>query len=218
MRYAVAIIGMAAFCAAGCDEGGSDGGGSPTDIGILVLVDAEVPVPDAETPTPDARPIRDAQPVPDDLGAEDAALPVDAFVRPTVASCSDACDRYARCERLDEFFADAAACRARCDRLEAVGQAEGWWSCLRGETCGLIQLCRPPEPPLPTCDAICAATVGCGTAVPGDCAADCAANDAAYRACGAAVAEDCAEGADFVDCVTRFTAPECRDFCQRQVE
>lgn len=196
-----------------CDDGGEDGGG---DQGVLLLGDAEVPFADAEV---DAEPpvFLDAEPLPppdDDAGPDDAFVP-DAFIPPVITSCDDVCARYDDCGRLDDVFGDEGACQARCQRLQAAGLTDPWFGCLRAERCPQIQLCGVPQPPAPTCDALCTAVDGCGLDLPFDCAATCAERGDDFRQCGVGLVESC-EDELFATCTLDLLSPDCVAFCQPQ--
>ncbi|MEZ4434902.1 MAG: hypothetical protein R3F65_21055 [bacterium] len=189
---------LAALALVACDDGDSsperdaaprpdastdgmveDDGGPDPDVGADVSVDPDAMAGD-EGVDPDMR-RRDADPPP---------TPVE--------DCEDACNRYAACERL-EIFGDYDNCLDTCERASRRGPPETWFECLEQETnCGLLQLCRVPEPPPLSCDEVCAGLEGCGAALPfPDCAAECEAqnavdpDEAPFSRCGEAVAGVC---------------------------
>ena len=133
-----------------------------------------------------------------DTGSGDGSARDGDSPPPLVVDCGGACDRFVGCGRV-ESFGDRDGCLAACDRASREGAPTGWFECLSAEgECGLIHLCRLPEPPPLSCDAVCAGLDRCGIEGPWpDCIAECAAQNAvspgepAFSACGEAVVGAC---------------------------
>ncbi|MCB9539633.1 MAG: hypothetical protein H6704_25765 [Myxococcales bacterium] len=108
---------------------------------------------------------------------------------------------------------DADRCAARCALADAPGRA-AFLACVADESCGLLQLCRPPPPPVPDCAGACARVAACALDVPfAECVAGCEALPAteALRACAAeqqiacdaAAWRACLDADVFAGCATR---------------
>ncbi len=197
---------------AACDDGEGESGSG--DQGVLVIVDAEPPPVEAEVDATGPVFLDAEPPPPEDAALDDAFVP-DAFIPPVIASCADVCARYDDCGRLDDVFGDQGACEARCQRLQAAGLADPWFGCLRAERCPQIQLCGVPQPPAPSCDALCAVVEDCGVELPFDCAATCAERGDAFRQCGVGIVESCGDDL-FATCALDLLSPGCVAFCQPQ--
>lgn len=211
---------LAALTLLACDDGSSDERDATPrpDAAADGMVDtdrgpADDGGPDDRGVDPDARP--------DDVGVDPDMRRRDADPPPTpVEDCEDACDRYAACERLD-IFGDYDNCIDTCGRASRQGPPANWFDCLEQETnCGLLQLCRVPEPPPLTCAEVCAGLDGCGVELPfPDCEAECEAqnavdpDEAPFSRCGEAVTGVCD-----VDGWWQCAGAEVYNTCQRRCD
>lgn len=154
----------------------------------------------------------------------DMRIRVDRGMPREIDSCEDACDRFAECERLDEF-GDYDGCLDACTRASRGGPPQGFFTCLELEdNCGLIRLCDLPEPAPLTCEAVCDGLATCEVDLPfPDCLAECEAQNALddgdpgpprFSACGEEVVMgcdpdgwwDCAADRIYTACAQRCTA------------
>lgn len=208
LRFTLIGLGLGLSWQCGCDDG--DGARPDADEGVVM--DAAFVVDDVGSPPRvDARPrtdaaSADATPDADRDAAPDHALP----------DCAGACARFAACGRLEEVFGDAERCAARCALADAEGRA-AFLACVAGEGCGLLQLCRPPPPPVPDCAGACERIAACDLPSPfPDCAAGCAALPAseALRACAGVQQVACDEVA-WSACLDAGVFPACATRCAR---
>lgn len=187
------LAALAALALTACDDGDS-----PSDPDQTPRPDAAA---DADTDSAivviDAGPERDLGEDPDTGPMPDAEVDRSVDPPPTpVEDCADACGRYAACERL-EIFGDYDGCLDACARASRREPPTGWFECLEFESCGLLQLCRLPEPPALSCAEVCTGLETCGVELPfPDCEAECAlqngANDTLpFSRCGEAVVDVC---------------------------
>ena len=108
----------------------------------------------------DAGPVADGEVMGDATSSVDGDVPpVDMMVMPVVNDCPSACQRISDCGR-DDLFATTEACVAACDRVSEEAVPQNWFDCLQLEGCGLLQLCRLPEPRPMTCEEVCAEARG----------------------------------------------------------
>ena len=173
----------------------------------------------ADDASPDAASAEDAMAM-TDLGMVDAERPVtDSDPTPVVDSCASACERIMECGRQD-LFANTEACVSACDRVSEDTVPQNWFDCLGLEGCGLLQLCRLPDPRPMTCDEICTELDACGENPGFDCEAVCEANNAdnEFSACGEALYGGVCGVDEFWSCLGGSIFPECVQRCEVGVE
>ena len=118
------------------------------------------------------------------------------------------------------IFATTEACVAACDRVSEEAVPQNWFDCLQLEGCGLLQLCRLPEPRPMTCEEVCAELEGCGEEPGFDCVAVCTANneDQAVSACGEFLYGGICETNEFWSCMGDTLFADCVQRCDVGVE